>query len=120
MRATMFVPFCCRAYSGIQVGGKGRPTPSGSRCPRGVARQRRRGSTYVRTYSPLTMARANRMTWETRLARASQSVSVRLDIERLSAMADLQLTLACGPYDRTQALRDGTVRADGIELTYVA
>ena len=35
-------------------------------------------------------------------------------------MADLQLTLACGPYDRTQALRDGTVRADGIELTYVA
>jgi 4,5-dihydroxyphthalate decarboxylase len=35
-------------------------------------------------------------------------------------MADLQLTLACGPYDRTQALRDGTVRPDGIELTYVA
>jgi len=35
-------------------------------------------------------------------------------------MADLRLTLACGPYDRTQALRDGTVRPDGIELTYVA
>src|ERR1041385_8313092 len=34
-------------------------------------------------------------------------------------MADLRLTFACGPYDRTQALRDGTVRAEGIELTYL-
>jgi 4,5-dihydroxyphthalate decarboxylase len=32
----------------------------------------------------------------------------------------LQLTLACGPYDRTQALRDGSVKPDGIELTYLA
>ena len=35
-------------------------------------------------------------------------------------MPDLRLTLACGPYDRTQALRDGTIRPQGIELTYVA
>jgi 4,5-dihydroxyphthalate decarboxylase len=34
-------------------------------------------------------------------------------------MADLRLTFACGPYDRTQALRDGTIRAEGIELTYL-
>ena len=34
-------------------------------------------------------------------------------------MANLKLTLACGPYDRTQALRDGTIRADGIDLTYL-
>ncbi len=35
-------------------------------------------------------------------------------------MPDLQLTLACGPYDRTQALRDGSIKPDGIELTYIA
>jgi 4,5-dihydroxyphthalate decarboxylase len=35
-------------------------------------------------------------------------------------MADLRLTLACGPYDRTQALRDGTIKPEGIELTYLA
>jgi len=34
-------------------------------------------------------------------------------------MANLRLTLACGPYDRTQALRDGTIRPEGIDLTYV-
>jgi 4,5-dihydroxyphthalate decarboxylase len=35
-------------------------------------------------------------------------------------MANLRLTLACGPYDRTQALRDGTIRPEGIDLVYVA
>ena len=35
-------------------------------------------------------------------------------------MANLRLSFACGPYDRTQALRDGTIRAEGIDLTYVA
>jgi 4,5-dihydroxyphthalate decarboxylase len=35
-------------------------------------------------------------------------------------MSNLRLTFACGPYDRTQALRDGTIRAEGIDLTYVA
>jgi 4,5-dihydroxyphthalate decarboxylase len=35
-------------------------------------------------------------------------------------VSDLRLTLACGPYDRTQALRDGTIRPEGIELTYLA
>jgi 4,5-dihydroxyphthalate decarboxylase len=34
-------------------------------------------------------------------------------------MANLRLTLACGPYDRTQALRDGTVTPEGIELNYI-
>ena len=34
-------------------------------------------------------------------------------------MADLPLTLACGPYDRTEALRNGLVRPEGIDLTYV-
>ena len=34
-------------------------------------------------------------------------------------MTNLRLTLACGPYDRTQALRDGTIRPEGIELNYV-
>ena len=34
-------------------------------------------------------------------------------------MADLRLTFACGPYDRTQALRDGTIKPDGIDLTYL-
>src|SRR3954466_2018721 len=34
-------------------------------------------------------------------------------------MADLRLNFACGPYDRTQSLRDGTIRPDGIDLTYL-
>jgi len=33
-------------------------------------------------------------------------------------MANLRLTLACGPYDRTHALSDGSIRPDGIELNY--
>ena len=35
-------------------------------------------------------------------------------------MAGLRLSFACGPYDRTQALRDETIRPEGIELKYVA
>lgn len=35
-------------------------------------------------------------------------------------MSDLCLTMATGPYDRVQALRDGIVRPDGIKLDYVA
>lgn len=34
-------------------------------------------------------------------------------------MSKLRLTLACWNYDRTRALADGTVRPDGIELTYL-
>jgi len=34
-------------------------------------------------------------------------------------MPPLQLTFACGDYDRTRALAEGTVRADGIDLTYL-
>lgn len=35
-------------------------------------------------------------------------------------MPPLGVTLACGPYDRTEALRTGLVRPEGIDLTYVA
>jgi 4,5-dihydroxyphthalate decarboxylase len=34
-------------------------------------------------------------------------------------MADLRLTLACWDYDRTRALADGSVKPEGIELTYL-
>ncbi|TAJ78022.1 ABC transporter substrate-binding protein, partial [bacterium] len=34
-------------------------------------------------------------------------------------MVDLKLTLACEDYDRTRALRDGTVKAEGIDLNYL-
>jgi ABC-type nitrate/sulfonate/bicarbonate transport system substrate-binding protein len=34
-------------------------------------------------------------------------------------MSRLRLTLACGDYDRTRALQEGTIRPDGIELTYL-
>lgn len=34
-------------------------------------------------------------------------------------MARLHLTFACGDYDRTRALAEDTVRADGIDLTYL-
>ena len=35
-------------------------------------------------------------------------------------MANLRLNFACGPYDRTQALRDGTIKPEGIDLNYIA
>ncbi len=35
-------------------------------------------------------------------------------------MSKLRLTFACGPYDRTQALRDGSLQPEGIDLNYVA
>ena len=34
-------------------------------------------------------------------------------------MSKLRMTLACGPYDRTQALRDGTIQVEGVDLNYV-
>ena len=34
-------------------------------------------------------------------------------------MSRLQLTFACGDYDRTRALEEGTVRPDGVDLTYL-
>jgi 4,5-dihydroxyphthalate decarboxylase len=34
-------------------------------------------------------------------------------------MPDITLTLACEDYDRTRALRDGSVKAEGIDLNYV-
>ena len=35
-------------------------------------------------------------------------------------MPPLRITLACGPYDRTEALRTGLIQPEGIDLTYVA
>ena len=35
-------------------------------------------------------------------------------------MPDLPLTFACGPYDRTEALRNGIIQPEGVDLTYVA
>jgi hypothetical protein len=35
-------------------------------------------------------------------------------------MSKLRLTFACGPYDRTLALRDGSITPEGIELNYIA
>ncbi len=35
-------------------------------------------------------------------------------------MASLRLTFACGPFDRTQPLRDGSIKPEGIDLTYLA
>ena len=35
-------------------------------------------------------------------------------------MSKLRLTFACGPYDRTLALRDGTMQPEGIDLNYIA
>jgi len=34
-------------------------------------------------------------------------------------MSRLRLDFACGPYDRTQALRDGTVTVEGVDLNYI-
>jgi 4,5-dihydroxyphthalate decarboxylase len=34
-------------------------------------------------------------------------------------MSKLRLTFACGPYDRTAALRDGTLSPEGIDLVYL-
>src|SRR5438445_1842777 len=35
------------------------------------------------------------------------------------AMPKLELTLACGRYDRTQALIDGRVQPEGVDLTFI-
>lgn len=35
-------------------------------------------------------------------------------------MTTLRVTLACGPYDRTEALRTGAARPEGIDLVYVS
>jgi 4,5-dihydroxyphthalate decarboxylase len=34
-------------------------------------------------------------------------------------MADVPVTIACGNYDRTRAIRDGTVRVEGCDVTYL-
>src|SRR3954469_13691673 len=42
------------------------------------------------------------------------------DIGEEKLMSKLHLTFACGPYDRTLALRDGSVQPEGIDLNYIA
>src|ERR1700678_2575313 len=44
---------------------------------------------------------------------------IQLPEEGESRMANLRLSLACGPYDRTQALIAGTIRPDVIDITYL-
>jgi 4,5-dihydroxyphthalate decarboxylase len=34
-------------------------------------------------------------------------------------MSKLRLSFACGPYDRTQSLRDGSLQVEGVDLNYV-
>ena len=35
-------------------------------------------------------------------------------------MANLKMSFACGPYDRMDAIRDGSVRAEGIDIDYIS
>ena len=52
----------------------------------------------------------------------ARRVYPRLDARLRSRDADVpgcSSTFACGDYDRTRALEEGTVRADGIDLTYL-
>jgi 4,5-dihydroxyphthalate decarboxylase len=35
-------------------------------------------------------------------------------------MANLKLSFACGPYDRMDAIRDGSVRAEGVDIDYIS
>ena len=37
----------------------------------------------------------------------------------MTGVARLNLTLACGDYDRTRAIRTGEVKPDGVELNVV-
>ena len=41
------------------------------------------------------------------------------EVCRSFRMHKLQLTLACGRYDRTQPLIDGRVRPEGVDLTFL-
>ena len=34
-------------------------------------------------------------------------------------MTNLQVTMACGPYDRLQALKEGIIKPEGIDLRYI-
>ena len=34
-------------------------------------------------------------------------------------MSKLRLSFVCGPYDRTQSLRDGSIQVEGVDLNYV-
>jgi 4,5-dihydroxyphthalate decarboxylase len=43
----------------------------------------------------------------------------RIDFGQRSQMSKLRLSLACWNYDRTRALMDGRIPADGIDLTYL-
>src|SRR6202012_4975685 len=34
-------------------------------------------------------------------------------------MVEIPVTIACGNYDRTEAIRDGTVKVEGCDVTYL-
>src|SRR4029078_5462285 len=34
-------------------------------------------------------------------------------------MSKLRLSFACGAYDRTKSLRDGSIQVDGVDLNYI-
>ena len=46
------------------------------------------------------------------LVAALEEQEVRRDRQSVAGSVDLRLTMACGPYDRTQALRDGTIKPE--------
>ena len=50
---------------------------------------------------------------------APHTILHKLEPREEAAMANLALTMACGPYDRSEALRTGNVRPEGIDLTYL-
>jgi 4,5-dihydroxyphthalate decarboxylase len=52
--------------------------------------------------------------------RAGAGLTASVPRFSVARMSKLRLTFACGPYDRTLALRDGTVQPEGIELNYIA
>src|SRR6202050_3740575 len=56
--------------------------------------------------------------WSARSHRAPSN-PLRADSRHTAVVALLDLTLGCGEYDRTRALTDGRVRAEGVDLRYV-
>ena len=61
--------------------------------------------------------RGVRLRWPSTGAKSRTSPCISWSCER-AAMADLKMTLACWNYDRTRALMDGSVKPEGIDLTY--
>src|SRR5262249_24373092 len=87
------------------------------------ARQMARGHRYRRQSRELIRLRSQNT--EDHVVYAAPLDSLRRSRQRdrrntETLMSKLRLTFACGPYDRTLALRDGTIAPEGIELNYIA